>query len=392
MLEASIQLLEDQPQSSFTLLSVYPDEDRAFNHRPDLEVVDARPARLAGFISPLAVFHRFLPPLRPLIERMEPAIKALAQADALLEQGGISFSDGREKFLPFNVATVFPAIVMGVPVVRCAQALGPFQNRLNRLVASAVLPRMHTVVARGEKTSQHLASLGLDNVVDGVDLAFSLEVDHTRREAVVELVNVPLPANGEVSIGVCPSEVVRRSIDHGDDSAYAASLAALIDGMVLEGYRVTIFSHSSRVDASKRHNNDLPLCEDIHARVADSTAVTLVDQLLTASDLRLLIGSFDVVATSRFHAMISALCEGVPPIVLGWGHKYREVLHRFDMEDAGLDAVTVLDTTEAMRVVRSVVESRSHRRSLIERELPSVRHQAAEHRRYALEAAAGSNG
>ena len=41
--------------------------------------------------------------------------------------------------------------------------------------------------------------------------------------------------------------------------------------------------------------------------------------------------------TSRFHAMISALALGVPPVVIGWSHKYAEVLAEFGIERFAVD-------------------------------------------------------
>ncbi len=67
--------------------------------------------------------------------------RALAESDVLLDIGGITFSDGREKYLPFNILSIWPAMLLGVPVVKLAQAVGPFKNPLNRFLRKDFLFR-----------------------------------------------------------------------------------------------------------------------------------------------------------------------------------------------------------------------------------------------------------
>lgn len=382
MLEASLQLLDDG-ESNFTLLSVYPEQDRRRNRHSNLEILDARPLRLALVTNPLAVLHRLLPPLRRVIRRMDPAVDRLAEADVLLDQGGITFSDGREKFLPFNVATLLPAIVMSVPVVKCAQAIGPFEGRLNRTVAKGILPRMAAIVARGERTAVMLEGLGIEGVERGVDLAFALDVDESRRPMIMSQVGLETALEGG-RIGICPSEVARAavaSLDGQDSESYARSVAKVIDRLSALGLETVIIPHSLRPETDAPHNNDLPLCRQIEQLTALETATTVIDGELHADELRLIIGSCDLLVTSRFHGMISAIAANVPPLVLGWGHKYREVLALFDMEDAGLDAAELVDPETVVQRVLAIYESVDARRETIVATLPGVVEEAKRHRR-----------
>src|SRR5699024_11042200 len=130
------------------------------------------PVRLGTLVNGGALLWRLIPPLRGTIRRRIPEVAAIADADVVLDQGGIAFSDGREKFLLFNLAILLPAFFLGRPVVKCAQALGPFRGRINRLAARLALPRVRHIVARGAKTREFVDELGLTNVETGTDLAF----------------------------------------------------------------------------------------------------------------------------------------------------------------------------------------------------------------------------
>ena len=71
--------------------------------------------------------------------------------------------------------------------------------------------------------------------------------------------------------------------------------------------------------------------------------------------------------------MISGLATSVPTIVVGWSHKYREVLADFAMEDMGMDADSL---SEPAVVVSSVGRALVHRAEISDRireALPAVR-------------------
>ena len=141
MLESSIQhLTRRNPDVEITHLSMYPVSDAALNTHPNVRVMNASPLRLGVCINSGALFWKVLPFLRPLIRRTTPAVAAIAEADVFLDQGGITFVDGRGKFLVYNIASILPPLFVGTPVVKCAQALGPFRKRTNRFWARRLLP------------------------------------------------------------------------------------------------------------------------------------------------------------------------------------------------------------------------------------------------------------
>ena len=324
-------LTERLGEVRFTLLSMYPEEDRAQNPYPNLEVVAADPKTLGVTINSLALAHRLLPPLRPLLRRHE-AIRALEDSDVLLDQGGITFTDGREKFLLYNVASILPALDLRVPVFKCAQAVGPFRNPINRVVSKLFLPTAHTLVTRGRITHEFAEGLGLRNLFSGADYAFSLAMDGTEEEGLRRAgVDLGFFEDGDV-VGVCPSVVLQKKVDARNDD-YVGQMIAFIERLRRHGKKVLLVPHSVRTGTDKTHNNDLPLCTQIHERLLPGDDVLFVDRELGSQQLRHLIGRCDLFVASRFHAMVSSLAMAVPTLVIGWSHKYREVLEMFELED-----------------------------------------------------------
>ena len=52
-----------------------------------------------------------------------------------------------------------------------------------------------------------------------------------------------------------------------------------------------------------------------------------------AEAVRSIIEKGEFLLASRFHAMISGLATSTPTVVVGWSHKYREVLAGFGLEE-----------------------------------------------------------
>src|SRR5829696_4658649 len=96
------------------------------------------------------------------------------------DSAGISFVDSRGvATLGYNVLVTGIPLLLGRPVVKCAQALGPFDSPLNRVAARRVLGACAAVCPRGDRTEDHVAQLGLaarTRVVPAADAAFLMEV------------------------------------------------------------------------------------------------------------------------------------------------------------------------------------------------------------------------
>ncbi|CAN5167187.1 hypothetical protein BH11ACT5_BH11ACT5_15100 [soil metagenome] len=372
MLESSISTLGERlPGVRFTLLSMYPAEDARQNAYPQLDIVDARPRTLGVTINSLALLYRILPPLRGVLRRRSKAIGALASSQVLLDQGGITFTDGREKFLLYNVASILPAINVGTPVFKCAQAVGPFTNPINRRAAKIFLPKAATLVTRGRITHEFAEGLGLTNLYAGADYAFSLELLGDEATAAAKVLDLEFFDGTPDVVGISPSVVVQKKVEaRGGD--YVGQLVSFIDHLVSTGRKVLVVPHSARAETDKTHNNDLPLCREIVAKVGTSDNVRLIDAEVPSQVLRYLIGRCDLFVASRFHAMVSSLAMTVPTLVIGWSHKYQEVLEMFGLEKwaFGHDK---LETGYLVERFEELVAERKSVTALLKKNLPVVK-------------------
>ena len=118
--------------------------------------------------------------------------------------------------------------------------------------------------------------------------------------------------------------------------------------------------------------NDGPVCREVAAACGDSSGVIGLDFDLTAGELRHLVAMSAVMVTSRFHAMISGLATCTPTVVVGWSHKYKEVLDDFGLSEFGLDSQSLRDSEGLARVVAAVLAKREVIALQIAAALPAV--------------------
>ena len=374
MLESSIQTISERLEDvEFTLLSMYQISDAALNEYPRLRVVDAKPLVLGLIINPAALLYKTLPFTHSFWKNRIPAVRALAEADILLDQGGITFVDGREKFLIYNVASILPALFMGTPVFKCAQALGPFNNPINRMAAKIFLPRVERIMSRGAITHEHLMGLGLKNVTAGADYAFSLGIASEEKKLAKKNVNMRFFKGGTV-VGVSPSVVLQKKAETAGKD-YARTMVTFIDRLTARGDKVLLLPHSVRSNSTKTHNNDMPLCKDIYEKLKDRKNILFIDKELSSQTLRYVIGECDYFIASRFHAMVSSLAMEVPTIVIGWSHKYEEVLGMFELEKWAFGQDNLTDDY-LWRMYEQLVAEKDGVKALLAKNLPKVKKQS----------------
>lgn len=360
----------------FTLLTTYPEADAPkFPRSAPVDVVGLQPLRLALVEFPVAVLVRVARLVRlPLGWVRARGCRAMLNSDVVVDVAGISFADGRGiPIVVYNALMTGVPVLLGVPTVKAAQALGPFKSPVNSALARIVLPRVAAICARGARTREHLDTLRLNNVVDVADLAFSLdESADLSPQVAAEISHL---TNG--FLVVMPSAVVRGIVE-GAGNDYVSLMADLVQRLRLTtGKGVVIAPHSYRVGHGEGRMNDGPVCREVASRCSNDDNVVLIDEDLSAGELRKLIGMGEVLVTSRFHAMISGLCTETPTVVVGWSHKYKEVLDDFGLADSGMDS-NALSTPDV--IVDKVVSSLNNKSAIsqqIRAALPSVRQRSA---------------
>lgn len=370
MLQSGIKQLRERygERLRITLMSTYPERDRALlKLMPDnygfINIENAKPEKLVFLAFPLACLYGFFghfPLLRkPFLNNK--IIRAYSECEMVIDMAGVSFVDSRG-FVMNTYAFICAAVPLlcGAPVCKYSQALGSFKNPYNRFLAKRILPKMRLICARGEITKNNLAEIGVtENVRLCADGAFTMSEGSEYTKTVNTLCeNDSFYKSPPIGISIS-SVVEKRCRKLGID--YKKIMFEFIDRLTAEGHSVLIIANAAREGSSKPRNNDLPICGEVYAAIRDKTNVRYYPCEFFPEELRLLISRCCVLVASRFHAMIAALEKCVPVLLIGWSHKYKEVLDMFGLggyaadyselnaEKLYLEFQNLLDNSEAVR-------------------------------------------
>ena len=348
------EIRRSQPDARFALHTYHPDEDRAILTDPTIDVLDVTPRTVALRMIPAAALHGVVGPLlrRVGVGWCPASIAGMVRSDVVVDVSGIAFNDGRLGVSLYNLLSVLPAHLVGTPVVRLSQAFGPLERPANRLLARVALRLGTHAVARGQRSLALLDRAGLaDPARTSVapDLAllyddgYCLTEPHTDR---VEELEAWMRDDDTPVVAVVPSSLLLgRFREDGRD--YVTAVVTQVEHLLGTGRRVLLLPNATKHGTGSERNNDFTaidaaMCrlEEAGVMTASPGAVRAVDFDVNTTGIRRLIAACEAVVTSRFHAMVAALALGVPVMVLGWSHKYTEVLAAFGQGRHAVDALT----------------------------------------------------
>lgn len=393
MLVTTIARLREQlPDVKFGVFSPYYSDDHlVFENCRQIRLYNFSPLYLAFFVFPLSIVaslfkHLGMDTFKVLFPK---EIQFLWNCDLIVDIAGVSFIDGREKFLPYNVLSIYPGFLFKTPVVKYAQAIGPNRHPLNRLLARRCLSKCQHLFARGEKTLSFLKELRLPDqqFSPSSDIAFvhqindSLAVGYQQKDK--DSFQSFMDKNSRKPvIGICPSSVLSKG-EKGRD--YLDHITSLINLLGEKGFNLVLFPNATKSHRPRTsRNNDLPLLAELKKRVITRPNCHFIESDLNSSDVREIIRKLDLTVVSRFHAMIFSLLEETPPVIISWSHKYKEVMDQFELGHHVIDHQS-MDPEQLSYFVSKLMEQSSQVIDCIKKHLPEIQAQARQQIDYAVE-------
>ena len=389
MLTTTIGVIrKDFSEAKFYVFSYYPKKDRRSAGIKISSILSGKPVALVTrhFLGALlAALIKVFGGKVPGTDFFKIA-KALDESDMLLDIGGITFSDGRGKYLPFNILTIWPAMILGVPVVKTGAGCWAFSPVFQSPERQTFYEEVPIYFRAGEKTAEFLKDLDYPEEKTALvaDVAFLYQPEFSLSEENEERVAALLKKIKEIRKPVVvfsPSILVNtQSVKRGLD--YAAKFYELINRLGADRYHFVFIPNASREGSDKKHNNDLLTLVEMRTRAENgaldmqaNSSIDWVDYDINTASIRAIISNADVLVTSRYHAMISGLCLAVPTVVIGWGHKYKETMAYFDLERYSLDFGDA--TADFSAVVQAALDNGTEIHQQIEKNLGKIKQKSA---------------
>jgi colanic acid/amylovoran biosynthesis protein len=372
-------------EARFFVLSYFPDRDRQLVVDPYVVIGDARPERTLLVHLPFALLAWLGRRLGVRVpDVLLPAtVRHLRRCRALFDVSGISFHDGRLAVVAYNLLCLWPALLLGVPVVRLSQAMGPFRNPVNRFLARQVMRHCAHSFVRGRLTAAMVERLDVPaerwTVAGDVAFAYrpSYRITHENEDRVVVLSEelTAVRDEGISIVAVVPSSLVMQKMAAAGGD-YVTLLHKLVLHLQSRGKHVLVLPNATRAGEDSLRNNDLITVEALRERARgpgsgiDLRAIHHAAFDVDTASIRQLIEPCELLITSRFHAMVAGLSLCVPTVVMGWSHKYEEVLEMFGCEDdaVGFDSAD----RELLPLVDRALEQRAARHEQLRERLATV--------------------
>jgi colanic acid/amylovoran biosynthesis protein len=154
------------------------------------------------------------------------------------------------------------------------------------------------------------------------------------------------------SITVCVTpnlRVYERSKGNGQDNTYIETLRDIIRHLCSRhGAQVILIGHELRPNNSEVPDDRI-LCNYVLKSLDKSLSVVHVDKFIPAAQVKSIIGNCDLLLSSRYHALIAALSQGIPSAAIGWSHKYDEL-----MAEVGLGLNIISFTKPAPEILQNI--------------------------------------
>lgn len=236
---------------------------------------------------------------------------------AFLDASGFAYSDQFDQERSAITADIAKyARRTGRPYVLLPQAFGPFKEPERCATFLEIAEHSELVFARERSSFDHCVAAGCPPEKLRLSPDFTCLLDGVLPAGYVAPPNLAL---------VVPSAKMLTHAAPSVRATYVDFMAGCVGTLRDAGFEVRVLVHE---------RGDTDICAAVaKAATPEAPVLSSHDPL----ELKGIIGSARLVAGSRFHALVSALSQGVPVAAIGWSHKYAELLTDYGIESFLLD-------------------------------------------------------
>jgi len=218
----------------------------------------------------------------------------------------------------------------GKPVVFLPQAWGPFTNQSIRQLSAAAINLSDCAYARDKRSYQYISEL---EGVNRQKIRLAPDIAYQFKGASIATAMRVLKENGLISteknmVGIMPNmQVYVRTEGKGPENKYVKLLIDLAKYFLnKQNFSIVLIPHQVQPVENPEMPDDRFLCDLIKVSLDNVPDVVTLRDYYSAEKLKAIIGKMDLIIGSRYHGIIAALSQMIPTLVLGWSHKYFELL------------------------------------------------------------------
>ena len=233
--------------------------------------------------------------------------------DVIIDGSGFAYSDywGVEKISSRLHEVISRKISNKTKLILLPQALGPFTDKKIIDCFKIVVDRADLIIARDKVSYNNLIS------TYGEKDKFKLFPDFTNK---LNSGEVTVYSEGDICI------IPNYKMIVGESDNYYRFLETTIKHLVEKQEKFYFLIHEGEKDLLIANN----ICRNLKISIP---IVTESDPILIKNRIK----SSKLIVVSRFHGLVSALCQGIPVISTSWSHKYQMLLEDYNQGDSFID-------------------------------------------------------
>lgn len=198
------------------------------------------------------------------------------------------------------------------PYILYNQSIGPFNNSADFRALKKFIRGANVIICREEITFRRLTELGINNIVQGADIAFNL----MSKEC--DILNGYNYNKDNINIGI----TVRNWLNPKDQSKYENEIVHFICSEISEN-KNTHFYFMPQVIFERVDDNDLIVSQKINEKIIGQYKdnIDIITDDLHPSELKYIIGKMDYFIGTRMHSNIFSLSSYVKTIAIAYEPK-----------------------------------------------------------------------
>jgi colanic acid/amylovoran biosynthesis protein len=262
----------------------------------------------------------------PLPRDMTRMVAAYSEADLVVAAGGgylytTSAVRGGVVLLTQLMGFLF-GVLLGKPVVLYAQSIGPFAAGWQAALVRWAVARVDLVEVREDVSRRLLEGWSLPTPISSAcDAAFLLAASPP------DGVSAPLEPSHGPTVGMTVRRWFRRP---ERQAAYEGAMAAFVRWLVRDrGASVVLLP---QVTFAEGGDDDRVVARRVAGASGLERGVRIVDDELTAAEVKWWCGRVDLFVGTRMHSNIFALSSGVPTVAVAYQPKTAGIMARLGLE------------------------------------------------------------
>jgi colanic acid/amylovoran biosynthesis protein len=328
---------------------------------------------MMGITLGWALARRYLGKNLPLPAYLRNIADIYCQADLIVPVGGGYLRSRKGLRNRFNVPLLLHPLLfgylLGKPTMLYSQSVGPFQNKLEKLLVAFVLRRMTLILLRENTSVAVLARIGVRaNVVRAVDSGFllaSAQAFDLRKKYHI--------ASDKLLVGV----TVRSWLKDKEQAAYEKAVASALDAIIETADAHVIFI--PQVTASKG-DDDRIASRRVYDVMHQTASATVVENVPDHHRIKAMYDNLDILLGTRFHSVIFSLTSYVPVVAIEYEHKTSGIMRDLNLHKW---TIKIEDATpkKLTEMLQNLVRQRHEYRAQLHTYLPAYidrAHEAAD--------------